>query len=563
MRSWKPSSPTAFPIASGVNRHKGFGRLYAGRGGWAFAFQGEVHTFMIFGRVKPLDAILATAEKKSLTRTLGPWQLTLLGVGAIIGTGIFVLTSEAAQKAGPGMMWSFVIAGLVCAVAALCYSELASMVPVAGSAYTYTYAVMGELLAWMVGFALILEYAVSASAVSVGWSGYFVGLLANAGINLPPALTQGFYAPGGFINLPAMLIALVITGLLMIGTTESARVNAVLVTVKVTALVIFIVITLPMLNGQNFQPFMPNGWTGPGLGSGLGALGAAASIFFAYVGFDAVSTAAEETVNPQRNVPIGLIGALGICTVFYLLVSAGAIGTVGAQPIVGAGGALLQPGSTPFAEQCQSLLAMGREPLVCSKEALAFVLREAGHPWLGNAIGIAAFLGLPSVILIMLFGQTRIFFVMSRDGLLPTGLAKIHPKWNTPHVITMITGVAVAAFAAFLPVGKLADISNSGTLFAFFMVALSVLILRRTQPDRERPFRTPFIWIVAPLAIVGTVGLYVSLPVEAMLVLPVWGGIGLVIYFLYGYRKSNVARGIIEVPELDSDAPPEPVPPRS
>ncbi|MBH9536975.1 amino acid permease [Novosphingopyxis sp. YJ-S2-01] len=518
---------------------------------------------MIFGRVKPLDAILATAEKKSLTRTLGPWQLTLLGVGAIIGTGIFVLTSEAAQKAGPGMMWSFVIAGLVCAVAALCYSELASMVPVAGSAYTYTYAVMGELLAWMVGFALILEYAVSASAVSVGWSGYFVGLLANAGINLPPALTQGFYAPGGFINLPAMLIALVITGLLMIGTTESARVNAVLVTVKVTALVIFIVITLPMLNGQNFQPFMPNGWTGPGLGSGLGALGAAASIFFAYVGFDAVSTAAEETVNPQRNVPIGLIGALGICTVFYLLVSAGAIGTVGAQPIMGPDGGLLQPGSTPFAERCQSLLAMGREPLVCSKEALAFVLREAGHPWLGNAIGIAAFLGLPSVILIMLFGQTRIFFVMSRDGLLPTGLAKIHPKWNTPHVITMITGVAVAAFAAFLPVGKLADISNSGTLFAFFMVALSVLILRRTQPDRERPFKTPFIWIVAPLAIIGTVGLYVSLPVEAMLVLPIWGGIGLVIYFLYGYRKSNVARGIVDVPELDSDAPPEPVPPHN
>ena len=563
MRSWKPSSPTAFPIASGVNRHKGFGRLYAGRGGWAFAFQGEVQPYMIFGRVKPLDAILATAEKKSLTRTLGPWQLTLLGVGAIIGTGIFVLTSEAAQKAGPGMMWSFVIAGLVCAVAALCYSELASMVPVAGSAYTYTYAVMGELLAWMVGFALILEYAVSASAVSVGWSGYFVGLLANAGINLPPALTQGFYAPGGFINLPAMLIALVITGLLMIGTTESARVNAVLVTVKVTALVIFIVITLPMLNGQNFQPFMPNGWTGPGLGSGLGALGAAASIFFAYVGFDAVSTAAEETVNPQRNVPIGLIGALGICTVFYLLVSAGAIGTVGAQPIMGPDGGLLQPGSTPFAERCQSLLAMGREPLVCSKEALAFVLREAGHPWLGNAIGIAAFLGLPSVILIMLFGQTRIFFVMSRDGLLPTGLAKIHPKWNTPHVITMITGVAVAAFAAFLPVGKLADISNSGTLFAFFMVALSVLILRRTQPDRERPFKTPFIWIVAPLAIIGTVGLYVSLPVEAMLVLPIWGGIGLVIYFLYGYRKSNVARGIVDVPELDSDAPPEPVPPHN
>ena len=319
----------------------------------------------------------------------------------------------------------------------------------------------------------------------------------------------------------------------------------------------------PTQDGSGYGFAGPVRWTGPGLGTGFGALGAAASIFFAYVGFDAVSTAAEETKNPQRNVPIGLIGALGICTVFYLLVSAGAIGAVGAQPIAAPGGGLLQPGSTAFASQCQSLLAAGREPLVCSKEALAFVLRQAGHPALGNMIGIAAFVALPSVILIMLFGQTRIFFVMARDGLLPTGLAKIHPKWKTPHVITMITGVAVAGFAAFLPVGQLADISNSGTLFAFFMVALSVLVLRRTQPDRHRPFRTPFVYIVAPLAIIGTVGLYVSLPLEAMLVLPVWGGIGLVIYFLYGYRKSNVALGIIEVHELDADAPPEPLPPHA
>ncbi|PQM26142.1 amino acid permease [Sphingopyxis lindanitolerans] len=516
---------------------------------------------MIFGRVKSLDAILATAEKKSLTRTLGPIQLTLLGVGAIIGTGIFVLTSEAAQKAGPGMMWSFVIAGLVCAVAALCYSELASMVPVSGSAYTYTYAVMGELLAWMVGWALILEYAVAASAVSVGWSGYFVGLLANAGIELPLWLTVGTYAPGGFINLPALVIALLVTLLLMIGTTESARVNAVLVAIKVTALTMFIVLTLPMMKGQNFDPFLPNGWFGNGGATGLGAVGAAASIFFAYVGFDAVSTAAEETKNPQRNVPIGLIGSLGICTIFYLLVAAGAIGTVGAQPIVGAAGEVIQPGTTVFAAQCQSLLAAGNEPLVCSKEALAFVLREIGYPWFGNLIGLAAFLALPSVILIMLFGQTRIFFVMARDGLLPQKLSAIHPRWKTPHIVTMITGVAVAIFAAFLPVGKLADISNSGTLFAFFMVAIAVLVLRRTQPARHRPFRTPFIWIVAPLTILGTVGLFFNLPLESQLVLPVWGGIGLVVYFLYGYRKSHVGQGIVEVHEDDPDAPPPPVPP--
>lgn len=515
--------------------------------------------FHLFGRVKSLDAILATAEKKSLTRSLGAVQLTLLGVGAIIGTGIFVLTAEAAQKAGPGMMWSFVIAGLVCVVAALCYSELASMVPVSGSAYTYTYAVMGELLAWMVGWALILEYAVAASAVSVGWSGYFVGLLANAGIHLPTALTIGSYAPGGLVNLPAFVIALLVTLLLMIGTSESAKVNAVLVTIKVTALTIFIILTLPMMQGQNFDPFLPNGWFGES--RGFGAVGAAASIFFAYVGFDAVSTAAEETKNPQRNVPIGLIGSLAICTVFYLLVAAGAIGTVGAQPIVDAAGNTLAPGSTAFASQCQALLAAGHEPLVCSHEALAFVLRSIGHPAFGNAIGLAAFLALPSVILIMLFGQTRIFFVMARDGLLPEKLASIHPTWKTPHIVTMITGVAVSFFAAFLPVGQLADISNSGTLFAFFMVAIAVLILRRTQPDRHRPFRTPFIWLVAPLAIIGCIGLYYNLPLDAKLVLPVWGGIGLLLYFFYGFRKSHVARGSVEVHEIDPDVPPQPVPP--
>lgn len=515
---------------------------------------------MIFGRIKPLDAILATAEKKSLTRSLGAIQLTLLGVGAIIGTGIFVLTSEAAQKAGPGMMWAFVIAAAVCGVAALCYSEIASMVPVSGSAYTYTYAVMGELLAWMVGWALILEYAVAASAVSVGWSGYFIGLLASWGIELPHALSVGPYA-GGVVNLPALVIALLVTLLLMIGTSESARVNAVLVTIKVAALTAFIVLTLPVMKGANFEPFMPNGWFGNGHGAGLGAVGAAASIFFAYVGFDAVSTAAEETKNPQRNVPIGLIGSLGICTVFYLLVAAGAIGAMGAQPVNGVNGEILAPGTPELAARCQEIAAAATEPLVCSREALAHVLRSIGWERMGDLIGIAAFLALPSVILIMLFGQTRIFFVMARDGLLPEKLAAIHPRWKTPHIVTMITGVAVAFFAAFLPVGQLADISNSGTLFAFFMVALAVLILRRTQPDRHRPFRTPAVWIVAPLAILGTLGLFFNLPFEAKMVLPVWGAIGLVVYFLYGRRMSHVGRGIVDVHEDDPDAPPQPVPP--
>ena len=519
----------------------------------------------MFGRVKPLDAILATAEKKSLHRSLGPVQLTLLGVGAIIGTGIFVLTAAAAQKAGPGMLWSFIIAGCVCAVAALCYSELASMVPVSGSAYTYSYAVMGELLAWMVGWALILEYAVAASAVSVGWSGYFMGLVKSwTGFELPLALQSGpiWSLSGvdfstGVINVPAIVVALAVTWLLMIGTRESATFNAVLVVVKVAALTMFVVLALPVMNGEHFAPFSPNGWFGPAGTTGMGVVGAASSIFFAYVGFDAVSTAAEETKNPQRNVPIGLIGSLGICTVFYLLVAASAIGAIGSQPTALG----VQPGSAEFSQQCAALTAGGAEPLVCSKEALAHVLRSINYTWAGDLVGLAANLALPSVILMMMYGQTRIFFVMARDGLLPEKLANVHPKWKTPHVVTMVTGVFVAIAAALLPVGQLADISNSGTLFAFFMVAISVMVLRLRDPHRARPFRTPLIWLVGPVAMVGCVFLYWNLPYDAKMVLPVWGGIGLVFYFLYGFRKSHLGRGIVEVHEDDPDAPPQPVAP--
>ena len=501
---------------------------------------------MLFGRVKPLDAILATAEKRGLHRSLGAFQLTMLGVGAVIGTGIFVLTSEAAQKAGPGMMVSFILAGFVCAVAALCYSELASMVPVAGSAYTYTYAVMGELLAWMVGWALILEYAVGASAVAVGWSGYFVGQLkGQLGITISPEWVNGPSA-GGFINLPAVVICGLVTWLLVIGTTESARVNAILVGIKVAALTLFIALAIPMMNTDNFTPFMPTGF--------VGVSGAAASIFFAYVGFDAVSTAAEETRNPQRNVPIGLIASLLFCTVFYLLVSAGAIGSpLGAQPVTAADGALLAPGTSELAERCKAIVAGGAlEPLSCSREALAHVLRTIGWTKLGNLIGLAAMLALPSVVLMMMFGQTRVFFTMARDGLLPERLAAVHPKYKTPHVVTIVTGIAATLASAFLPVGKLADYSNSGTLFAFMMVAISVLVLRRVDPTRQRPFRTPLVWIVAPLAILGCLYLYLSLPLLAILVLPGWGFIGLLIYFGYSRKRSYVGRGIVDT--LDDPA---------
>lgn len=483
---------------------------------------------MLFWRVKPVDQILATAEKKPLKRQLGALQLTMLGIGAIIGTGIFVLTSVAAQSAGPAMMISFVIAAVVCGLAALAYAELASMVPVAGSAYTYAYAVMGEAVAWIVGWALILEYAVAAGAVSVGWSGYIHGILHQLGMSLPPALMAGPFdtvtlADGttvaGTFNLLAALCAAAITLLLVLGTSKSAKFNAILVAIKVSALGVFIALALPAMDGANFTPFMPNGfWANEREIAGtmltVGVTAAAATIFFAYVGFDAVSTAAEETVNPQRNMPIGIIGSLAICTLIYLFVAAAATGAVGAAP----DGALAK-----------------------SKEPLAFVLRELGYPWVGTAVALAAGLALPSVVLMMIYGQTRIFFVMSRDGLLPERLSKVHPRFHTPHVITLITGIAVSLFAGLYPVRTLADISNSGTLFAFAMVALAVLVLRRTQPERPRHYRVPAYWLVCPLAIAGCLFLFLNLSGKTELWFLSWILIGVAVYLVYGMRNSHIA----------------------
>ena len=479
---------------------------------------------MLFQRKKPLDLILATAEKRSLKRQLGAFDLTMLGVGAVIGTGIFVLTAVAANKAGPGMMYSFIIAGVVCALTALIYSEIAAMVPVSGSAYTYSYAVLGEMVAWMVGWALILEYAVAAGAVAVGWSGYANGFIAHHGFGLPIALTAGPFdtvtlADGsttkGSFNLIAFLLALLVTWLLVVGTSKSAKVTAVLVMIKIVALATFIVLAFPAVDTANFTPMLPQGWGTPL--SGVGVLGAAASIFFAYVGFDAVSTAAEETKNPNRNIPIGLIGSLGICTVFYLLVAYAAVGAVGAQP----GGALSQ-----------------------SKEPLAFVLREINWPRVGDMVAGAAILALPSVVLMMMFGQTRILFTMARDGLMPAAFSKVHPKYHTPHVVTWITGVFVALFAALFPVSILADISNAGTLFAFLMVAIGVMILRRTEPDRARPFRTPVLWLVGPLAMGGCVLLFFSLGWDPTIkFFCIWAVLGLAAYFLFARSRSHLAPG--------------------
>ena len=477
-------------------------------------------------RVKPLDLILATAEKKGLKRQLGAFQLTMLGIGAVIGTGIFVLTAVAANKAGPGMMWSFIIAGIVCLLTALIYAEIASMVPVSGSAYTYSYAVLGEVIAWMVGWALILEYAVAAGAVAVGWSGYVNGFLASIGHGLPVALTagpadtitlaDGTRAAGGF-NLLAFGISALVTYILYVGTSASAKFTSVLVMIKIIALTVFTFIALPAVDSANFVPMLPNGWGTPL--SGTGVLGAAASIFFAYVGFDAVSTAAEETKNPNRNIPIGLIGSLVICTIFYLFVAYAAVGAVGAQP----GGALSE-----------------------SKEPLAFVLRHLGWPQVGNWVAAAAIVALPSVVLMMMFGQTRILFTMSRDGLMPNVLSKVHPRFHTPHVVTVVTGIAVALFAAVFPVGMLADISNSGTLFAFFVVARGVMILRVTQPARARVFRTPLIWVVGPLAMAGCLLLFVSLGSYTIKLFFIWAIVGLVLYALNGRKSSHLGKSLTD-----------------
>ena len=492
----------------------------------------------MFGRVKSLDAILATARKNSLHRSLGAFQLTMMGIGGIIGTGIFVLTAEAATKAGPAMMWSFVLAAAVCGLTALCYAEMAAMIPVSGSAYTYSYATFGELLAWIVGWALILEYAIAASAVSVGWSGYMVGLMRDLwGIGIGNTWTHGPLDPEpGIFNVPAFIIALVMAALLYRGTSESARVNAVLVCVKVAALTLFIALAWPAMNGANFHPFNPYGFmkhevADPASGHmvAVGIAAAASSIFFAYVGFDAVSTAAEETKNPNLNIPIGLLGSLAICTVFYLLVAAGAIGSIGAQP--------------------------GGE-LATSHDALAYVMRAINHPLASKLLQIAAGVALPSVILMMMFGQTRIAFVMARDGLLPAPLSKVHPTYKTPYVITMVTGIFVALFAAMFPVGQLADISNSGTLFAFAAVTIGVMMLRVTDKGRNRPFRTPLLWVVAPLATVGCVFLFFQLSFYTLKLFFAWAAIGLVVYFLYSRNRSHVGLGLVETHETDADAPP-------
>jgi APA family basic amino acid/polyamine antiporter len=465
-------------------------------------------------RVKPVEACIESAERKGLERTLGAMSLTLLGVGAIIGTGIFVLTAVGAERAGPGLLLSFVIAATVCAFAALAYAELAAMVPVAGSAYTYSYVVIGEFVAWLVGWNLILEYAVAGAAVAVGWSGYMIGLLQSMGIELPMALKAGVFAvEGGGVNIIAVTAVVVVTGLLIVGTRESAFLTSALVFVKLLALGAFIFIAMPRIDWANFEPFMPYGFGATETdGVAKGVMAAAALMFFAYIGFDAVSTAAEETHNPNRNVPIGLIGSLAICTLVYVLVAAGAVGTTHYETLAG------------------------------NTEPLASILRDLGFPAVGNLVALAAIVALPTVVLMMLFAQTRILFVMSRDGLLPEKLSNVHPRFHTPHIITAVTGLFVAIVAGLFSVDEIAELSNTGTLFAFLVVSISVMVLRRAQPERRRPFRCPALWLVGPLAVFGCVYLFSSLPSLAQSRFAIWTGIGAVVYFIYGYRRSPLGK---------------------
>ncbi len=461
-----------------------------------------------WSRRKQLDTITAGISGHALKPTLSWPHLVGLGVGGIVGTGIYTLTGVGAGLAGPGVILSFMIAGIVCACAALAYAEMATMMPVAGSAYTYSYVVLGELLAWVVGWTLILEYTVVCSAVAVGWSGYAAGVIKSAGWNVPEALLAGPHA-GGILNVPAILISLAVAGLLALGTRESATINLVLVFVKLIALALFIGLAAPAFNADNFQPFMPYGFAGTEIdGVKHGVMAAAAIIFFAFYGFDAVSTAAEETRNPGRDLKIGIVGSMLICTFIYMAVAAAALG------------------------------GASHQSLASSTEPLAMVLRNLNHPTAATVIAAAAVLALPTVIMAFMYGQSRIFFVMARDGLLPQRLSRISARTGSPVLMTLITGVIVSIIAGLLPLNEIAALANAGTLFAFIAVAVCMLTLRRTAPDFPRKFRTPLAWLVGPLAILGCLYLFWSLPLATTVRFLVWNIIGLAIYLIFARHKS-------------------------
>ena len=460
-------------------------------------------------QTKSIDALTVEAKNHSLKKTLTGIDVLLMGIGVIIGSGIFVLTGVAAAKyAGPGIMLSFVLSGFTCAMVCMAYTEMAAMVPIAGSAYTYTYTSWGELVAWLVGWNLILEYSVGASAVATGWAAYTLGILKSAGIHVPQALTT-VPADGGIVNLPAMLIVLFLTGMLVLGMKESATVNKILVAIKLGAIFLFIFLAGPKVDATNWTPFLPFGWSGVSAG--------AAIIFFAYLGVDSVAAAAEETKNPKRDMPVGIIGSLMVCTVLYITVAG------------------IMTGVTPYSN-------------LNTAEPVTYVLRSIGYNFGSAIVGTGAVCGLSTVLLIMMYAQTRAFFAMSRDGLLPPVISRLHSKFGTPHITTVIVGCGVALTAGFTPIGIVAEMCNIGTLFAFLVVCSGVVILRRTQPDRERPFRCPALKLVVTLAVIFCLYIMANLGTDTWIRFAVWSLIGLGIYFAYGRSHS----GLRKTPEADA-----------
>lgn len=456
-------------------------------------------------RKKSISSLLSQVESEGthLKRELGPFDLTMLGIGAIIGTGIFVLTGIAAAKhSGPALILSFVLAGLACAFAALCYSEFASSVPVSGSAYTYSYATFGELFAWILGWDLILEYGLACSAVASGWSGYFQGLIVGFGIHIPTALSSA-YDPtkGTFVDLPAIAIAFFLTLLLSIGIKESSRLNSIMVTIKLIVVLLFIFVGAGYVKPANWTPFMPFGFSGVASG--------AATVFFAYIGFDAVSTAAEEVRNPQRSMPIGILGSLAICTVLYIVVSA------------------ILTGIVPY-------------KLLDVKNPVAFALQFIHQNWVAGFISLGAIIGITTVLLVMLYGQIRLFYAISRDGLLPKALSSVNPKTQTPFFGSWVTFAMVSVFAGFVPLDKLADLTNVGTLFAFAAVSFGIIVLRKKQPDLKRSFSVPFVPWIPILSILFCIYLMLQLSKITWIGFVVWFVIGLIVYFMYGYKHSHI-----------------------
>jgi basic amino acid/polyamine antiporter, APA family len=458
-------------------------------------------------RKKNIEHMLqASAQGAGLKKALGALDLMFLGVGAIIGTGIFVLAGTGAVQAGPALTIAFLIAAVACGFAALAYAEFASTIPVAGSIYTYSYATLGELAAWIIGWDLMLEYGLATSAVSVGWSGYLQSLLGGFGISLPAVISA---APGAvpgvhtLFNLPAFFVMMVITTLLSIGVRESTRINNIMVAIKVTVVLLVIAVGVFHVKPANWHPFMPNGWHG--------VFGAAAVMFFAFIGFDSVSSAAEEVRNPKRDLPIGIIASLGVCTVLYVAVAAVVTGIVP---------------SPQFAHIAHPV---------------SFALQEAGENWVAGFIDLGAVLGMLTVILVMSYGQTRIIYAMSRDGLLPAPLSRIHPRFATPFLTTWIVGLFFGLIGALVPLNVLAELINIGTLAAFSMVSIAVLILRRTHPNLPRAFRCPGVPVVPILAVLSCVFLMVNLQRLTWIAFVVWVGLGIVIYFAYSRHHSRLA----------------------